>query len=238
MHDIALLITSEHAVNFVPEPWQDLFKENADVLDSHRGWDAGSFDLAQSLAKEFSAPCIAAKVSRLLVDHNRSPHNRSLWSEYSRELSAREKGQLLEQYYNPFREQASRWIADQHADGKSVLHLSVHSFTPVLDGKVRDVDIGLLYDTNRSDEAFFADLWKNHIAASSPELKVRFNVPYRGRSDCHLTSYRNIYKSGDFSGIELEVNQSLVTDAEGWKGLKQLIKESLHSALCEVATDE
>ncbi len=76
------------------------------------------------------------------------------------------------------------------------------------------------------------------MVASSPQLRVRFNVPYRGRSDCHLTTYRNIYKSGDYSGIELEVNQSLVADAEGWKGLKKLIKASLRGALGEVATDE
>ncbi len=238
MPDVALLITCEHAVNHVPKAWSVLFTGCPEVLGSHRAFDQGAAELARHLATTMPATLFEAKLTRLLVDHNRSPHNRSLWSEFSRNLPAQEKTLLLDEYYQPFREQTSRWIAERHLAGDRVLHLSVHSFTPVLDGKVRDLDIGLLYDTNRSDEAFLADIWKSRLTAGKPELKVRFNVPYRGRSDCHQTSYRQRYKSGAYQGIELEVNQDLVSNQQGWKDAKKLLAESLRGALVEITTDE
>ena len=145
---------------------------------------------------------------------------------------------LLNNFYHPFREKTGLWLAARHADGDQVVHLSVHSFAPVLDGKVRDVDIGLLYDTGRPDEAFFADLWRSRLLALRPTLKVRFNVPYRGRSDCHCRTYRDMYGSSDYVGIELEVNQSLVADGQDWGLVKRLVTESLRDSLAEMATDE
>ena len=238
MPDVSLLLTCEHAVNAVPERWQHLFQGNFETLEGHRGWDLGAAELAQNLARELSAPCFMARVSRLLLDHNRSPHNRSLWSEFSRELTVQEKTLMLDEYYRPFREQTSRWIAERQINGGRVIHVSVHSFTPVLDGKVRDVDIGLLYDTNRSDEAFLADIWKSRLTAGNPELKVRFNVPYRGRSDCHQRSYRELYKSGAYQGIELEINQNLVSAQSGYNDLKRLLADSLREAMVEMTSDE
>ena len=238
MPEVSLLLTCEHAVNVVPERWQHLFQGNPDVLATHRGWDPGAAELAEHLAKELSAPCFMAQVSRLLLDHNRSPHNRSLWSEFSRDLPSPDKAVLFDDYYLPFRDQTGRWLAGQHADGSRLVHLSVHSFTPVLDGKVRDVDIGLLYDTERPDEAFFADIWRSRLLALRPTLKVRFNVPYRGRSDCHGRTYREMYGSSEYVGIELEINQALVADQQGWKASKKLITESLREALAEITADE
>ena len=238
MPDVSLLVTCEHAVNVVPERWQHLFQSDPEVLATHRGWDAGAAELAQHLARELSAPCVMARVSRLLLDHNRSPHNRALWSEYSRDLPAPDKAILLEDFYHSFRDQAGRWLAGRHDAGDRLVHLSVHSFVPVLDGRVRDVDIGLLYDTARHDEAFFADIWKSRLLALRPTLRVRFNVPYRGRSDCHGRTYRDIYNSRDYIGIELEINQALVSDQQGWKTCKKLLSESLREALVEITADE
>ena len=238
MPDVALLVTCEHAVNHVPEKWSSLFAGCPEVLDSHRAFDQGAAELARSIATTLSAPLFEAKLTRLLVDHNRSPHNRSLWSDFSRDLPAHEKALLLDEYYRPFRERTSLWIGERQLEGNRVIHLSVHSFTPVFEGKVRDLDIGLLYDTNRSDEAFLADIWKSRLTACKPELKVRFNVPYRGRSDCHLTAYRERYKSGAYQGIELEINQSLVSAQSGRKDLAKLIAGSLRDVLIETASDE
>ncbi len=238
MPEVSLLLTCEHAVNLVPERWQHLFRGSPEVLESHRGWDPGAAELAQHLARELSAPCFMARVSRLLLDHNRSPHNRSLWSEFSRDLPAPDKELLLDDFYHPFRDQTGRWLAARHDNGDQLIHLSIHSFTPVLDGKVRDVDVGLLYDTGRPDEVRFAEIWKSRLLDSRPTLRVRFNVPYRGRSDCHGRTYRDMYGSRDYVGIELEISQALVADQQGWKAVKKLVTDSLREALMEITTNE
>lgn len=238
MPDPKLLITCEHAVNHIPERWADVFAAHRDDLESHRGWDPGSLELGKALAADSKAPCIAAQVSRLLVDHNRSPHNRGLWPDHGRSLPEAEKEQILKDYYLPFREQTSRWIAARIDGGERVIHISVHSFTPVLDGQIRDVDIGILYDPGRTDEAFFANLWRDRLSRSCPEFKVRFNVPYRGRSDCHQSTYRAQYPCQDYVAIELEVNQALLSDLKSWRRGKTMISESLREALAESGSDE
>jgi len=238
MHDQAVLITCEHAVNDVPAPWTTLFAGEEALLASHRGWDPGALELAAYLAEALSAPCIAARVSRLLIDHNRSPHNRFLWSEKSRPLPVEEKNRLREEYYEPFRKQATEWIEARRADGQRVVHLSVHSFAPVLDGTQRNVDIGILYDPGRPDEAYLAEIWKAHLLAIAPGLRVRFNVPYRGRSDSHIATYRDAYPSCAYAGVELEVNQALVEQGEAWRALQRQLGECLKQTLYEISRDE
>ena len=238
MPDVAVLITREHAVNVIPKPWQGLFAGQKDVLATHRGWDPGALALARCLAGALSVPCFPARVSRLLIDHNRSPHNRLLWSEWSRDLPKAEKERIVASYYEPFREQAARWIDEHHTDGRQVFHLSVHSFTPVFAGEMRNLDLGLLYDPDRPDEALLAKLWKARLLACAPGLRVRFNVPYRGRSDCHLATYRQLYTSRDYLGIELEVNQARVVPGTDWLRLQRQLAQSLRSVLGDIRPDE
>lgn len=231
MPDAALLITCEHAVNHIPERWISLFDGRRDVLDSHRGWDPGAMELARLLADAFSAPCFESRVSRLLVDHNRSPHNRFLWSDFSRKLPKEEQTMLLEEYYKPFRDEVGRWINCQHAKGRSVVHLSVHTFTPVLEGRTRNVDIGVLYNPKRLSEALFGRKWQLSLASSLPKLLVRRNQPYLGRSDAHLSTYRKLYGDAAYLGIELEVNQAFLGEEKIWSNVCSGIVSSLGQIL-------
>ena len=231
MPDVRLLVTCEHASNHVPSDWQTLFEPSPTVLETHRAYDPGSQDLAHHLAKALGAPCLSARVTRLLIDHNRSTHNPTLWSEFSRSLPAHEKCRLLEEYYHPFRETAGRWIMERHAERKRVIHVSVHSFTPVLDGRVREVEIGLLYDSRRSGEVRFANGWKRRLAACCPAHRVRLNRPYLGRSDCHQNRYRQLYGQDDYMGLELEINQALVDRDNRWTLLQEGVTASLRDAL-------
>ena len=234
----AVLVTCEHAVQTIPERWRFQFEDFEEVLGSHQGWDPGALELARTLAKGLEAPCFSAEVSRLLIDHNRSPHNRTLWSNWSSGLPVEEKKALIEAFYDPFRKQTADWIAGRLAGELKVIHLSVHSFTPFMDGKEREVDIGLLYDPGRPEEAFFSTRWKTFLQNSLPRLRVRLNTPYRGGSDSHLTTYRNTYTSRDYIGIELEVNQALIGPGKKWSALRSQIVESLLLTLQESSLDE
>ena len=238
MPDLALLVSCEHAVNTVPQAWRSLFKEGAEILGSHRAYDAGALELARSLASALSAPCFDARVTRLLVDHNRSPHNRALWSDFSRGLSPLDKASLLNEYYRPFREKTANWIAGRYADGKKILHLSVHTFTPVLDGRVRGVDIGILYDPRRRSELLCGREWRDRLAKSLPALRIRLNQPYQGRSDSHLTTYRKCYDDNVYLGIELELNQRLVDGKNSWPGSQNQITDSLIDSIADLISDE
>jgi predicted N-formylglutamate amidohydrolase len=59
--------------------------------------------LARRLGAALGAPLVAATVTRLLADTNRSPHHRGLFSEWTRSLPIRERERLLELLYDPAR---------------------------------------------------------------------------------------------------------------------------------------
>ncbi len=141
-----LVITCEHGGNRIPKPYRDLFYAHQALLDTHRGFDPGALTMARALATAFAAPLVASTVSRLLVDLNRSIGHPCLYFEATRNESAEVRRRIVKHYYQPYRARAERLVRQAIANHGHVLHLSSHSFTPELDGKVRNADIGLLYD--------------------------------------------------------------------------------------------
>jgi predicted N-formylglutamate amidohydrolase len=87
----------------------------------------------------------------------------------------------------------------------------VHSFTPVLDGQIRDFELGLLYDPARSAEARFAAAFKGALQRDSPGIRVRRNAPYRGNADGLTTAMRKERSERKYLGIELELNQRAIS---------------------------
>lgn len=203
-----LLLTCEHATNAVPPAYRHLFRGAGGVLRSHRGWDRGALELAERLATRLNAELSAGAVSRLLVDLNRSPHHPRLLSELTRPLPRAEREQLIATHYEPFRSRFAERV-ERAIVRAPVLHLSVHSFTPVLDGRRREVDLGLLYDPGRPEELATCRAWAAALAASLPELRVRRNAPYRGVADGHVTALRRRHPGAMYRGVEIEMSQHL-----------------------------
>ena len=169
---LAILITSEHGGNQVPAAYRHLFKSAKQVLASHRGYDPGSLPLAESLAAAAKAPLIKTEITRLLVEVNRSPGHRKLFSEFTAPLSPAERKELLEKFYRPHREKIEKSIERLIKKSSCVIHVGVHTFTPELDGDIRSADIGLLYDPVRPGETQFARLWQEAWHAQMPEMRI------------------------------------------------------------------
>jgi predicted N-formylglutamate amidohydrolase len=226
------VISCEHGGNRIPAPYRELFGTHRALLDTHRGYDAGALIMARALAREFAAPLVASTVSRLLVDLNRSVGHPRLHSETTREMPAEVRQQLLHQHYQPYRSQADYLVRQAIADYGRVIHISSHSFTPELDGKVRNADIGLLYDPHRPGEADLCARWQASLKACAPALTVRRNYPYAGKGDGLTAWFRRHLPPDAYVGIELEINQKhIVTPSRRWTALRQVIVDSLRRAL-------
>ena len=149
----SFLITCEHGGNRIPAPYRQLFREQQGLLDSHRGYDPGALVMAKALA--------GAWRRRSWLDGEPSGHrpqsldrsSAALFGGDARRTGARPRAQIVEQYYRPYREQVERLVRQAVSRGRRVIHISSHSFTPVLDGRVRSADVGLLYDPGRRGEA-------------------------------------------------------------------------------------
>jgi predicted N-formylglutamate amidohydrolase len=211
----ALMITCEHASNAVPGFVVRAFKAAGlagipeDVLKTHRGYDIGALKafrkLVRTMRPDFS---LEGTFSRLVADLNRSDTNRSFYSEYTRDLPESVKEQVHRMWLS-HRDSVEKYVAGQvkgKGKGLRVIHLGIHSFTPKLNGKVRNTDIGILYDPARPQERAYANVIKAEIKRLYPAMKVRFNYPYKGTSDGLTTTLRKKF-GARYAGIEIEINQ-------------------------------
>ncbi len=227
-----MLITCEHGGNEVPAQFAALFAGREAWLDSHRGLDIGSLVIARQLAHSLDAPLIEATVTRLLVDLNRSPGRGRRYSEITRGLSAAAREALVRQYWTPYRRQVDSALERLLSRHSQVVHVSVHTFTAVLDGVRRKADIGLLYDPRRPPERVFCQRWQSALQHRAPALCVRRNYPYLGRADGLTTALRKRHAATVYLGIELEVNQAIAGQpASAWAELREQLTRSLEAVL-------
>lgn len=228
----SLVITCEHGGKRIPASYRGLFHGHQALLDSHRGYDPGALAMARALAGAFAAPLVVSTVSRLLVDLNRSIGHPRLHYEAIRKAPADVRQEILRRYYEPYRTRAAALVTQAVGLHGQVIHVSSHSFTPELDGKVRNADIGLLYDPARPGEVDLCQRWLASLKACAPDLTIRRNYPYAGKGDGLTAWFRRRLAPDAYVGIELEVNQKHVFEAgRAWNALRQVIVESLRSAL-------
>jgi predicted N-formylglutamate amidohydrolase len=232
----ALILSCEHASNHVPARYAAALRDAGDALATHRGHDIGAAWLARWLAGRLDAPLFLGRVTRLLIDLNRSLHHRHVFSAYTRGLPAGEKARVIERHYRPYRDAVTAAVESAIAAGQRVLHVAVHSFTPRLGDVVRTADIGLLYDPGRSSESALCHAWQDALGALAPGLAVRRNYPYRGVADGFTSSLRRRLGAAVYAGIELEVSQKhLGRPGAQCEALAESILASLEQARAQVA---
>lgn len=202
-----LVLTCEHASPFLPSDFRKKFRDRIERIPEHRLFDRGAAVLARNLADRFRAPLIRSRFSRLLVDLNRSEEHRELFSELSATLPEARKKALISRVHRRYRDSVESLVDRLIRRGTAVLHVSVHTFTPVLNGECRQTGIGLLFDPSRSFERRLCLFWRRRLKDECPGLAVHFNRPYHGRSDGFTKCLREGRSDSRYAGIELEVNQ-------------------------------
>lgn len=226
------LITCEHGGNGIPQAYRHLFAGQEGILASHRGHDPGALELARELAAAMRSGIVFSTTSRLVVDLNRSRGHPRLFSEFTRRLSPDLRRAIVSELHAPYRDRVGSLVAAAVARGERVVHLSSHSFVPVLDGVVRTADVGLLYDPRRPGEAGLCAAWRQILSSLAPQLRVRRNYPYRGRGDGLTTSLRRRFDPDRYLGIELEVNHAaFLAGGPAWERLRGLLVRSFQTAL-------
>jgi len=206
-----IVLTCEHGGNDVPKAYASLFRGKAKLLATHRGWDIGALALARGLAKSLDAPLHFSTTTRLLIDLNRSLHVKGAWSDWSRELDATAKREIVHRYYTPYRKAVHDKLTQLVTSGKRVLHLSIHSFTPAFQGEVRNANVGILYDPQRTFEAKLARALVTAVRIEDGGLRVRKNYPYVGYTDGFTTYLRRQLPASRYAGIEIETKQDAIT---------------------------
>jgi predicted N-formylglutamate amidohydrolase len=207
------VVTCEHGGNWIPVAHAGLFRSWQRVLATHRGYDLGAIAMARDLAGALQAPLVVSTVSRLVIDLNRSLSNPHVWSTATAALPDAARQRIIDRHYLPYRRRVEALVDGAIRAGRRVIHLSSHSFTPKLHGKVRTADVGLLYDPARRGEVALAARWKSAFAERNPGLRVRRNYPYAGKNDGFTAALRRRYPPTRYIGMEIELNQAITAGA-------------------------
>ncbi len=231
-----LLVTCEHASNRMPAGTAKLGLAPRQIA-RHIAWDPGAAGAARAIASRIGCPVHLAKWSRLVVDTNRRLSHPKLIAPITfgvrvpgnARLTPEEEARRLRLYYFPYRNAVTADVLQLVSETGGCLHLSVHSFTPVVDGKVRDADVGLLYDPRRRREAAFAARLGALLEARG--LRVRMNYPYLGTSDGFVSWFRKHFAPSQYAGLEIEMNQRLLAGKPAASRLQHAIAECVQRAL-------
>jgi predicted N-formylglutamate amidohydrolase len=225
-----IITTCEHGGNHIPGQYRDYFTKAAEDLNSHLGIDFGALDVFRDLTGKTSDFSIYSEVSRLLVDLNRSLNSPTLFSIYTRDLPDNIRKMILAEYYFPYRDPVVKNMKGYFHSGEMVIHISVHSFTPVLNGETRKTDIGLLYDPDSNEETEFCKIWKRSMEMLMPEIKVMYNYPYPGIMEGFTRYLRELFPL-KYTGIELEINQKFNTQQGMDKKITGMIIKSFEESI-------
>jgi predicted N-formylglutamate amidohydrolase len=216
----AVLVTCEHASRRVPAAFaHSVPSKRRALLGTHQGFDIGAVRIARrvtALVARLGLPLagpVEGSITRLFVDLNRSPHHPRIFGPFGGALERAEREALMLRYYLPHHRDVRAELLRLLSAHSRVLHLAVHSFTPVLGRERRNADLGLLYDPKRRLEAECCAAMQAILRAGASNVRVRRNYPYRGNADGLTTMLRREVPEGRYVGIELEFNQRHVSRA-------------------------
>jgi predicted N-formylglutamate amidohydrolase len=223
----ALVLTCEHASRAVPVEYDDLGLDDAQLRE-HIGWDVGAGALTEALAQRLGVPAVESGVSRLLIDCNRDLADHDLIVSDShgvqvpgnRCIDSVERARRIREFYEPYHEAIDEVLATR----QDPFLLSVHSFTPVLNGRERRFDAGVLFDS------FVAEAEQFGARLTSAGLRVRYNQPYSGLDGLIFSARTHGMRHG-LRYLELEVNNRLLRDAAGIDGIAAVVVQALRPLL-------
>ncbi len=170
-----VVLVCEHSSRHIPACLNGLGLDD-DALNAHIAWDIGAESVSRHLANSLDAPLVLQRYSRLVYDCNRPPENPSSIPEIgentpipgNQNIDIRKRTARIDQIYKPFHASVSQ-LLDQRAG--TPVFVTIHSFTPVFRGNIRDVELGILHDKDaRLADALLALAGKDYIA--------RRNEPY------------------------------------------------------------
>jgi len=225
-----LVFTCEHASWAIPQEYRNLGLSETELC-RHIGWDIGARAVVASLVRTLDAPAICAGYSRLLVDCNRDVHDHDLIVPESdgskipgnQVISERERQCRIERFYDPYHHAIDQLLAARKADRPIIC--SIHSFTPVLQNRKRDFDIGVLFDRY---EDLAQELGQR---LAHEQYEVRYNEPYSGY-DGLIFSARSHGERHGLVYIELEINNRLITGTTSALRVGRQVGEVLRAVLC------
>lgn len=211
-----LILFCDHAGRAVPKALGDLGLW-PEAWEKHIAWDIGIAEVAAVLARELDAPAILAGYSRLVIDCNRRLDDPTSIAQESdgvpipgnHNLTPDQRAARAEELFRPYHAAVAAAIEAKRATGQRPAILSLHSFTPVMQGFQRPWHFGILWN---KDPRFPVPLMAR--LAELPDVCVGDNEPYSGRDE-HGYSVIAHGEARRLPHALIEIRQDLISDRKG-----------------------
>ena len=232
----AVVLVCEHASNRIPEGLGALGLP-PEVLASHAAWDPGAEAVAQLLSQSLDAVLVNAGFSRLVYDINRPPDHedamRAVSEIYSipgnTNLTAEDRQARIDTVYDPFHQHLAGLLDGFARETRAAVLVTIHTFTPVYLGKTRQVELGILHDS----DARLADEMLRAAPQHTRLITLR-NEPYGPQDGVTHTLQMQALPRGILN-VMIEIRNDLVVSAEQQSEVARDLASLLRSALASVA---
>lgn len=233
------LIVCDHASNRVPQSLHNLGLTRSQ-LGKHIAWDPGTEDIGRIISTALNAPAIFANYSRLVADVNRGAETKECILPVSdrivvpgnTRLARKARKARIDEIFTPYHravaERVNRFL------GKKIIPviISIHSFTPRINGKSRPWHIGVLW--NHEEE--IATRLVENLRLRNPRLVVGANEPYSlKQSNLSKNTIGTHAESRGLPYIIVEFRQDLVKTPEKAAKWAQIFLEALTPILDDPA---
>ncbi len=227
-----VLIICDHASAYVPPEYEDLGLPS-EQLSRHIAWDIGAGEVSRRLAKLLDAPAVLSGTSRLVIDCNRPfwavgsipPQSDGIIIPGNTRIDQEERQRRIIRYFHPYHDEITRRIRAHPRNTAPLALVSIHSFTPVMDGFERPWHVGMLWD---KDDTLAAPVIEE--LRRDPELCVGENKPYDGSDPpgyaLHVHAADNALPIAVF-----EIRQDQIQTEAGAERWAHILARSLRPAL-------
>lgn len=224
--------TCEHASNHVPEEFT-VTEADRPWLSTHWAWDPGAAQVTRALCSYFGAGAVLAEASRLIVDVNRKVDGPGfIRSEveghvlsFNRDVDEVEQARRVERYYLPYHRTLHDRLQDRLGEGSPPLLLAVHSFTPQMGKKIREMEVAVVFDDccPEKAEAFIKGFQDQGI-------RVGINEPYSGIKGQMYSAWYHGRGSG-IDYLELEMRQDFFESSAKAQKMTKAVIQALEAIL-------
>ena len=222
---VPVLLVCDHASNRFP---RSLGTMGLDYLNrvSHIALDIGANAVAETLADNLGATVVLCQYSRLIVDCNRELIDDSAFLEHSagvdipgnHNLQENEKEKRASEIYWPYHNAIKDQIVRLKRLGIDPVVISIHSFTPVINGNDREWEIGVLWDK----DPVTAEIFLTRLGEAG--YLVGDNEPYSGKDPEDFTIDYHAESIG-LPHVGIEISQNLINHDDGVKRVSNTLKE-------------
>ena len=224
-----ILLVCDHASCRFPQSLGDMGLDPF-ARRCHLAVDIGAGPLTECLASSLGVTAVMQQYSRLIIDCNRELMDPGAFLQFgdgvlvpgNRGLSQADKDVRADAIYWPYHLAIEQQIKRLAAIGPAPAFITVHSFTPVMDGVARPWQMGVLWDT----DSRLRDIFLEGFGAAG--YHVGDNEPYSGRAPQDFTIDNHAEAAG-IPHVGIEIRQDLIDSDDGVATIARLMHDIIES---------